>query len=119
MDKGGAPNSGRLSLFSWFAGLPRAKVPSVISFYVPQAFFLTMLYSYSSNLLICKWAAGLLPGARERRGGLSVWVRLYVCGCVCVSAKNTAVLLENRHEIALYRSASQFIFLKVNSLESA
>ena len=28
-----------------------------------------------------------------RRGGLSVWVRLYicVCVCVCVSAKNTAV----------------------------
>ena len=34
--------------------------------------------------------------------------------CVCVSAKNTAVccLIENRHEIALYRSASQFIFFE-------
>ena len=48
-----------------------------------------------------------------RRGGLSVWVRLYVC--VCVSAKTrlfAVLLLENRHEIALYRSASQFIFFK-------
>ena len=57
--KGGAPYSGRLSLFSWFAGYPRAKVPSVTPFYVPQAFFLMKLYSYGSNFLICKWAAGL------------------------------------------------------------
>ena len=34
--KGGAPNSGRLSLFSLFAGYPRAKVPSVTPFYVPR-----------------------------------------------------------------------------------
>ena len=54
-----------------------------------------------------------------RRGGLSVWVRLYICVCVCVDVcvvKKTwlfAVLpLENRHEIALYRSASQFIFFE-------
>ena len=52
-----------------------------------------------------------LPGAPMRRGGLSVWVRLYVC----VSAKTrlfAVLLLENRHEIALYRSASQFIFFE-------
>ena len=63
-----------------------------------------------------------LPGAPMRRGGLSVWVRLYiymyvcVCVCVCVWRQKTrlfAVLpLENRHEIALYRSASQFIFFE-------
>ena len=34
-------NSGRLSLFSWFAGYRRTKVPSVTPFYVPQAFFLS------------------------------------------------------------------------------
>ena len=52
-----------------------------------------------------------------RRGGLSVWVRLYICVCVCVCRQKTrlfAVLpLENRHEIALYRSASQFIFFYI------
>ena len=41
---------------------------------------------------------------------------IYVCLCVCVCRQKTrlfAVLpLENRHEIALYRSASQFIFFE-------
>ena len=41
---------------------------------------------------------------------------IYVCVCVCVCVTKTrlfAVLpLENRHEIALYRSASQFIFFE-------
>ena len=38
-----------------------------------------------------------------------------VCVCVYVSAKTrlfAVLLLENRHEIALYRSASQFIFFE-------
>ena len=38
-----------------------------------------------------------------------------VCLCVCGSAKTrlfAVLLLENRHEIALYRSASQFIFFE-------
>ena len=48
-----------------------------------------------------------------RRGGLSVWVRLYVCVFVSSKTRLFAVLpLENRHEIALYRSASQFIFFE-------
>ena len=41
---------------------------------------------------------------------------IYMCVCVCVCRQKTrlfAVLpLENRHEIALYRSASQFIFFE-------
>ena len=41
---------------------------------------------------------------------------IYICMCVCVWRQKTrlfAVLpLENRHEIALYRSASQFIFFE-------
>ena len=53
-----------------------------------------------------------------RRGGLSVRVRLYICLFVCLfvcrqKTRLFAVLpLENRHEIALYRSASQFIFFE-------
>ena len=54
-----------------------------------------------------------------RRGGLSVWVHLYICMYVCmynVCRQKTrlfaVLLLENRHEIALYRSASQFIFFE-------
>ena len=51
-----------------------------------------------------------------RRGGLSVCVRLYMCMYVCVYVSQKrlfAVLpLENRHEMALYRSASQFIFFE-------
>ena len=55
-----------------------------------------------------------------RRGGfkrLSPSIYLFVCVCVdvCVVKKHGlfAVLpLENRHEIALYRSASQFIFFE-------
>ena len=39
---------------------------------------------------------------------------IYVCVCVCrQKTRLFAVLpLENRHEIALYRSASQFIFFE-------
>ena len=33
----------------------------------------------------------LITGCAMRRGGLSVWVRLYICLFVCVSSKNTAV----------------------------
>ena len=41
---------------------------------------------------------------------------LYICMCVCGGKKHGCLLssvpLENRHEIALYRSASQFIFFE-------
>ena len=44
----------------------------------------------------------LLPGAPMRRGGLSVWVRLYICLCVCVCVdvcvvKKHGFCTENRH----------------------
>ena len=60
----------------------------------------------------------LITRCAYAQGGLSVWVRLYIymCVCVCVCRQKTrlfAVLpLENRHEITLYRSASQFIFFE-------
>ena len=56
-----------------------------------------------------------LPGAPMRRGGLSVWVRLYVCMYNVCRQKTrlfAVLLLENRHEIALYSSASRFIFFE-------
>ena len=45
----------------------------------------------------------------------SIYIFVCVYMCVCVSAKTrlfAVLLLENRHEIALYRSASQFIFFE-------
>ena len=77
----------------------------------------TELYAISVNNYVS--ASGLhrnyfLPGAPMRRGGLSVWVRLYIYMyvCVCVAAKNTAVCCltarKGRHVIALL--ALQFIF---------
>ena len=40
-------------------------------------------------------------------------VYIFVCVCVVKKTRLFAVLpLENRHEIALYRSASQFIFFE-------
>ena len=56
----------------------------------------------------CAWAHG-----RVKR--LSPSICVWVCVCVCGSAKTrlfAVLLLENRHEIALYRSASQFIFFE-------
>ena len=56
----------------------------------------------------CAWAHG-----RVKR--LSPSICVWVCVCVCGSAKTRLfafLLLENRHEIALYRSASQFIFFE-------
>ena len=54
--------------------------------------------------------------AQGRVKRLSPSIYIYVCVCVCVWRQKTrlfAVLpLENRHEIALYRSASQFIFFE-------
>ena len=67
----------------------------------------------------------LLPGAPMRRGRvkrLSPSIYLFVGACVCLfvgacvcrqKTRLFAVLpLENRHEIAFYRSASQFIFFE-------
>ena len=57
-----------------------------------------------------------LPGAhaQERVKRLSPSIYLFVCGCVCRQKTRlfAVLLLENRHEIALYRSASQFIFFE-------
>ena len=52
--------------------------------------------------------------AQGRVKRLSPSIYLFVCGCVCrQKTRLFAVLpLENRHEIALYRSASQFIFFE-------
>ena len=63
----------------------------------------------SAFITRCAYAQG-----RVKR--LSPSIYIYVCVCVCVWRQKTrlfAVLpLENRHEIALYRSASQFIFFE-------
>ena len=54
----------------------------------------------SASSLSAAGHTNLLPGARERRGGLSVWVRLYVCGCHTVGKKHRlsllSYMLENR-----------------------
>ena len=52
--------------------------------------------------------------AQGRVKRLSPSIYLFVCGCVCrQKTRLFAVLpLENRHEIAIYRSASQFIFFE-------
>ena len=56
------------------------------------------------------------PGApmQGRVKRLSPSICVCVCVCVCVCRQKTRLFcdipLENRHEIALYRSASQFIF---------
>ena len=52
------------------------------------------------------------PG-RVAVGGLSIWICQYVC--VCVSSKTrlfTALPFQNRHEIALYSLALQFLFFE-------
>ena len=41
-----------------------------------------------------------------------VYVCMYVCMYVCRQKTRLFVPLKNRHEIALYRSASQFIFFE-------
>ena len=45
---------------------------------------------------------------------MSPSIYLFVYGCVCRQKTRlfAVLLLENRHEIALYRSASQFIFFE-------
>ena len=67
--------------------------------------------SLKSSLLItrCAYAQG-----RVKRLSPSIYLFVCVCGCVCrQKTRLFAVLpLENRHEIALYRSASQFIFFE-------
>ena len=65
----------------------------------------------------CVTARRLLINSAQTFHHTSRWnLSIYVCVCVCVWRQKTrlfAVLpLENRHEIALYRSASQFIFFE-------
>ena len=59
----------------------------------------------------CAYAQG-----RVKRLSPPIYLFVCVCVCGCVCRQKTrlfAVLpLENRHEIALYRSASQFIFFE-------
>ena len=73
-----------------------------------------MSWTELSVITRCAYAQG-----RVKHLSPSIYVCVYVCVCVCmyvcVSSKTRqfAVLpLENRHEIALYRSASQFIFFE-------
>ena len=56
----------------------------------------------------CAYAQG-----RVKRLSPSIYIYMWICVCVGKKTRLFAVLpLENRHEIALYRSASQFIFFE-------
>ena len=70
----------------------------------------TILY-HKTIITRCAYAQG-----RVKRLSPSIYLFVCVCVCGCVCRQKTrlfAVLpLENRHEIALYRSASQFIFFE-------
>ena len=100
----------------------QSRLPSSLSRGGGSYFQLGGLINYSwkvgwaTQLLLVQWVhvQRFLPGAPMRRGGLSVWVRLYIYLCVCRQKTRlfAVLLLENRHEIALYRSASQFIFFE-------
>ena len=59
----------------------------------------------------------LLPDARELQGRVKRLSPSISEGCVCRQKTRlfAVLLLENRHEIALYRSASQFIFFETHA----